>query len=77
MGVYDFKKLLKAAKENPSEESLMTLGEWLEEYGQICWNGESYDLGDGSRLRPIKVPDVIDDDGTVLQWRVDSWEMMP
>ena len=77
MAEYDFQKLLKAAKENPSEERLMALGEWLEEFGLDFWNGESYDLGDGSRLRPVQVPDVIDDDGTVLQWRVDAWELEP
>ena len=74
---YRYNDYMNAVKENPTEKNLAKLGEWFEEYGQRFWNGETYDLEDGSRLRPVQIPDVIDDDGTVLQWRVVSWELEP
>ncbi len=41
------------------------------------WNGEVYTVKDGGRertFRPIQEPDVLDDDGEVLQWKITGYE---
>ena len=50
---YQYEELRKAALKKPSPEALGALGEWLEKYGDDYWNGESWDIDEGKRLRPI------------------------
>ena len=53
MNEYKYSDLRAAALEDPTAENLAALGEWLQEYGGRDWNGESWDIENGHRLRPV------------------------
>lgn len=53
MNEYQYTELREAAISNPTKETLAALGEWLQSYGDAYWNGESWDIDNGSRLRPV------------------------
>ena len=53
MNEYRYAELRTAAVKNTTEENLAALGEWLQQYGDNCWNGEEWDIGEGRRLRPV------------------------
>ena len=50
---YDYNQLFKKAIKEPTKENLSALGDWLEKYGDSCWNGECYLLEDGCSIRPV------------------------
>lgn len=50
---YDYKDLRAAATApEATAKDLRALGEWFEQYGSDCWNGEYWDA-DGLRLFPV------------------------
>lgn len=51
MNEYKYSDLRAAALADPTAENLAALGEWLQEYGGRDWNGESWDIENGRRLR--------------------------
>lgn len=53
MNEYEYSEFRAAALADPTAENLAALGEWLQEYGVRYWNGESWDIDGGRRLRPI------------------------
>lgn len=53
MNEYRYSDLRAAALADPTAENLVALGEWLSEYGGKDWNGESWDIENGRRLRPV------------------------
>lgn len=53
MNEYKYSDLRAAALADPTAENLAALGEWLQEYGGRDWNGESWDIENGHRLRPV------------------------
>lgn len=53
MNEYKYEELRAAAMKNPTEENLAALGEWLQQHGDSCWNGEEWDIDEGRRLRPV------------------------
>ena len=65
---YNYDELLKAVKENETEENINALAEWFEEYGRDYWNGEYYDA-DGIRLFPV-YKEVDDDEFQIVGWEV-------
>lgn len=52
MNYYSYKDLKTAYDTNPSQENINTLGEWFQQYGDSCWNGEYYDA-DNIRIYPV------------------------
>lgn len=62
MNEYKYSDLRAAALADPTAENLAALGEWLQEYGGKDWNGESWDIENGYRLRPVygEEPDEFD-----------------
>lgn len=57
---YNYQEELTEARESGNYERL---ADWLDRYDPSSWNGESYDLGDGSRLYPI-----YDDESDIIGW---------
>jgi hypothetical protein len=53
MNEYRYEELREAATKNPTGENLAALGEWLQQYGNDCWNGEEWDIDEGRLLRPV------------------------
>ena len=53
MNEYRYEELREVAIKNPTDENLAALGEWLQQYGDRCWNGEDWDINGGRRLRPV------------------------
>lgn len=62
MNEYRYEELREEATKNPTDENLAALGEWLQEYGGRDWNGESWGIENGHRLRPVygEEPDEFD-----------------
>ena len=57
MTKYDYIDLYKAFKENPSQENINKLGEWLQRYADH-WNGEDWTITDENgkpdgRIKPV------------------------
>ena len=51
---YSYRELRAAAlAPEAAQADIDTLGAWMEQYGTDSWNGETYDIDDGKRLRPI------------------------
>jgi hypothetical protein len=53
MNEYRYEELREAAIKNPTDENLAALGEWLQQYGDLYWNGEEWAIDGGRRLRPV------------------------
>lgn len=49
---YGYEEYRKNAIENPTQENLQILANWLWLYGNSYWNGETWDIDNGLRLRP-------------------------
>lgn len=49
---YGYKEYRKNAIKNPTQENLKILANWLLLYGDSYWNGETWDIENGLRLRP-------------------------
>lgn len=51
---YSYKELRdKALAHTATKEDLLNLVEWFDRFGTMYWNGECYDMDDGSYLYPI------------------------
>lgn len=53
MNEYRYEELREVAIKNPTDENLVALGEWLQQYGDRYWNGEEWDIDGSRRLRPV------------------------
>lgn len=71
-GRYDWEEVKSAAlSPNATADDVDALGEWLERYDMLSFNGEYYDLGDGLRLYPVY--EINDRDGDFLGFV--GWEV--
>lgn len=77
MYYHSYCELLAALKANPTQENIENLADWFFQYGDgRYWNGECYHIKETDQyIRPIYEPEIIDDDGEVLQWQVDHYEL--
>ncbi len=57
MSKYDY-EMLRAAATAPgaTQEDINKLGEWFEQYGDMYWNGESFDADDELQVVRIYKP---------------------
>lgn len=53
VGEYEFKELAEKALETGAPEDLNNLGEWFQNYGSSCWNGECWEIDKNNSLRPV------------------------
>ena len=51
-GYYDFQDLLNTAEDEDTLEAWGAVADWLSCYDMESWNGECWDLGNGTSLRP-------------------------
>ncbi len=65
MNEYKYQEYRKKAIENPTEENLNALAEWLFMYGGSYWNGETWDIDNGMRLYPI-----YDENGNIIKYEI-------
>ena len=67
----------KALAFGATQEDLAALARWFEEEGdgRYCTDDGGFWIDDNNRLYPILVPDVIDEDGEVLQTKEIGWTL--
>ena len=54
MGYYDYEQLKeKALQFQATPNDINELGKWFDEYGDVYWNGEYYDVDEQHRLFPV------------------------
>ena len=67
---YDYAELReKALSPNATQKDLEALADWLMQYDASAWNGEYYDIDNGTRLFPLYTETEPD------EWTVTGYEI--
>lgn len=72
MTYYDYKELREKAMETRAQADIDALADWMQHYGERHWNGETYDIDDGYRLRPIyELADAENEEYEIVGWEIE------
>ena len=68
-GRYEYQDRVEKALASGAKEDIEALAEWFEQYGDIYWNGEYYEIDKYTRLVPVYEETAPD------EWERVGWEI--
>ena len=68
-GRYEYQELVDKALATGAKEDIEALAEWFEQYGDIYWNGECFEIDRNTSLVPV-YEEIAPDEWERVGWEI-------